>query len=110
MAAGIRAHGAASGARPAGTAAVFRLAPALMEEGAHYQCHRTLFCGSTKKNPAHGLLRQRGQRGPHHLLHLPKIQPGMEKPHPQAFYTSRLTSPWARTDFDTRGESLLKLL
>jgi transposase-like protein len=82
LAAGVRAHGAAPAERSARVAVVLRPAPALMEEGAHHQCHRTLFRGSTQTNPAHGLLRQRRQRGPHHLLHLPEIQPGMEKPHP----------------------------
>src|SRR5205807_2312726 len=48
---------------------------------------------------AHGLLCQRRKRRPHHLLHLPEIQPGMENPHPQPIYTSSLTSP-------TRGSSL----
>jgi putative transposase len=46
-----------------------------------------------RKNSAHGLFRECGQRRPHHLLHLPEIQSGMEKPHPQPFYTSGLTSP-----------------
>ena len=55
--------------------------------------HRTLLRRSAAKNPAHGLLRQRPVRGPHHLLHLPEIQPGMEKPHPPRFYTSSLTTP-----------------
>ncbi len=31
-----------------------------------------------------------------HLFHLPALQPGMEKPHPQGFYTSRVTSPRVR--------------
>ena len=30
--------------------------------------------------------------GPHHLLHLPALQPGMENPHPLCIYTSSLTS------------------
>ena len=29
--------------------------------------------------------------GPHHLLHLPALQPGMENPHAPGFYTSGLT-------------------
>jgi transposase-like protein len=37
--------------------------------------------------------------GPHHLLHLPEIQPAMENPHPQPIYTSRLTSPMADVAF-----------
>lgn len=51
----------------------------------HRQRHRALFRGSAQKNPAHGLLRQRDQRRPHHLPHLPEIQPGLEKPYPQPF-------------------------
>jgi hypothetical protein len=34
-----------------------------------------------------------GERGPDYLLHLPAIQPWLEKSHPQASYTSGLTSP-----------------
>src|SRR5258708_24017222 len=48
---------------------------------------------SPTPHPAHGLLRQRAIRGPHQLLHLPEIQPGMENPHPPRFYTTSLTSP-----------------
>jgi hypothetical protein len=36
---------------------------------------------------------KRGERGPDYLLYLPAVQPRLEKPHPQAFYTSGLTSP-----------------
>jgi hypothetical protein len=82
LAARLRPDGPAPRARSAGTAFVLQLTQAFMEEGAHHQRHRTLLRGSSPKNPAHGLLRQRGQRRPHHLLHLPEIQPGMEKPHP----------------------------
>ena len=39
------------------------------------------------------------KRRPHHLLHLPEIQPGMENPHPQPIYTSSLTSPAAEQRF-----------
>jgi hypothetical protein len=31
--------------------------------------------------------------GPHHLLHFPAIQPGMENPHPLPIYTSSMASP-----------------
>jgi Transposase, Mutator family len=68
LAAGVWAYAAATGARPAGTAVVLRVAPALVEEGAHHQRHRTLLRGSSKKNPAHGLLRQRAKRRPHHRI------------------------------------------
>jgi transposase-like protein len=30
----------------------------------------------------HGLFCERRKCGPHHLLHLPEIQPGMENPYP----------------------------
>jgi putative transposase len=43
---------------------------------------------------------KRQKRGPHHLLHLPEVQPGMEKPHPPGFYTSRVTSPGDRKALD----------
>src|SRR5437660_1480736 len=39
LAAGVRAHGAAPAKRSARTAIVLRPAPALVEEGAHHQCH-----------------------------------------------------------------------
>src|SRR5208283_3125152 len=53
----------------------------------------TNICGSTAPYSAHGLLRKGAERGSHHLLHLPALQPGMENPHPPGFYTSSLTSP-----------------
>ena len=71
----------------------FALPRHLWKKAAHHQHHRALFRRSAPPNPAHGLLRQRAERGPNHLLHLPELQPGMEKPHPQPFYTSSLTSP-----------------
>ena len=38
-----------------------------------------------RRTRSHGLLRQGGKRGPHHLLHFPEIQPGMENPHLNLF-------------------------
>ena len=49
-------------------------------------------------NSAHGLLCECRERGPHHLLHLPEIQPGVENPHPLRIYTSSLTSPRIRAE------------
>ena len=69
------------------------LSPTSVAQAAHHQHHRTLLCRSQAANPTHGLLRQRGERGPDYLLYLPALQPRLEKPHPQAFYTSGLTSP-----------------
>src|SRR5581483_5003641 len=66
---------------------------ASLEEAAHHQRHRALFCRDPAAHPAHGLLCERQKRGSNHLFHLPALQPGMEKPHPQGFYTSRVTSP-----------------
>ena len=86
-------HRAAVGARSARTAGLLRISPASLAQAAHHQHHRTLLCRSPTPHPPHGLLRQRAVRGPHPLLHLPQIQPGMEKPHPPRFYTSGLTSP-----------------
>ena len=93
LAGGRTPHGATTGARSAGVAVVFPLPAASVEEAAHHQHHRTLFRGGASSDPAHGLLCQRAERGPHHLLHLPALQPGMENPHPPRFYTSSLTSP-----------------
>src|SRR5581483_3857491 len=75
------------------TAVILQLPPALVAEAAHHQRHRALLCRGKAAYPAHGVLCERKQRGPNHLLHLPALQPGMEKPHPQGFYTSRVTSP-----------------
>src|SRR5581483_10818303 len=86
--------GATTGARSARTAVILQLPPALVAEAAHHQRHRALLCRGPAAYPAHGVLCERKQRGPNHLLHLPALQPGMEKPHPQGFYTSRVTSPW----------------
>jgi len=51
------------------------------------------FRGGRTAHPTHGVLCERQKRGSHHLLHLPTLQLGMEKPHPPGFYTSSLTSP-----------------
>ena len=76
-----------------GAAVVLRLSPAPVAQTAHHERDRALFCRGPPPHPAHGVLCERGKRGPHHLLHLPEIQPGMENPHPQPIYTSSLTSP-----------------
>src|SRR3989454_12551191 len=60
---------------------------------AHHQRDRALLRGSATENPTYGVLCERRKCGPHHLLHLPEIQSGMENPHPQPIYTSCLTSP-----------------
>ena len=60
------------------------------------QRDRALLCGSTTADSAHGLLCKCRERGPHHLLHLPALQPGVENPHPLRIYTSSLTSPSTR--------------
>src|SRR2546426_8459041 len=60
---------------------------------AHHQRDRALLRGSATENPTYGVLCERRKCGPHHLLHLPEIQSGMENPHPQPIYTSSLTSP-----------------
>src|SRR5881396_3380236 len=59
----------------------------------HHQRDRALLRGSATENPTYGVLCERRKCGPHHLLHLPEIQSGMENPHPQPIYTSSLTSP-----------------
>jgi hypothetical protein len=66
--------------------------PPSVAETAHHQRDRALLSGSAT-NPSHGVLCQCAKRGPNHLLHLPEIQSGMEKPHPQPIYTRSLTSP-----------------
>ena len=81
----------ATGARSARAAGLLPLPQTPVAQAAHHQHHRTLFRRSPPPHPAHGLLRQRAVRGPHHLLHLPEIQPGMENPHPPRIYTSGLT-------------------
>src|SRR5437879_1198037 len=75
---------------------VLRLSPAPVAQTAHHQRDRALLRGSATENPTYGVLCERRKCGPHHLLHLPEIQSGMENPHPQPIYTSCLTSP-ART-------------
>jgi len=66
---------------------------ASMAQAANHQCDRALLRGSQTPYPAHGLLCERGERRPDYLLDLPAIQSRLEKQHPQAFYTSSLTSP-----------------
>src|SRR5207245_953350 len=72
---------------------VLRFSPTSVAETAYHQRDRALFCRGPTPHPTHGLFCQRRKRRPHHLLHLPEIQPGMENPHPQPIYTSSLTSP-----------------
>src|SRR2546430_15824050 len=76
-----------------GVAVVLRLSPAPVAQTAHHQRDRALLRGSATENPTYGVLCERRKCGPHHLLHLPEIQSGMENPHPQPIYTSCLTSP-----------------
>src|SRR5260370_1284649 len=93
VAPGVRADGAATRTRLAGTAVVLCFSPAPVAETAHHQRDRALLRGGAPTNPAHGVLCECRKCGPHHLLHLPEIQSGMENPHPLHIYTSSLTSP-----------------
>src|SRR5581483_3294301 len=76
-----------------GLSVILRFPSASVAQTAHHQCDRALLRRSAPANQAHGLLCECRERGSHHLLHLPEIQPGMENPHPQPIYTSSLTSP-----------------
>src|SRR5204862_1453486 len=96
-AAAVRGGGATGGTGLTGVAVVLRLAPAPVAQTAHHQRDRALLRGSATENPTYGVLCERRKCGPHHLLHLPEIQPGMENPHPQTIYTSSLTSPFECT-------------
>ena len=93
LAAAVRGHGAPAGTRSAGTALLFCFSPTLVAQITHYECDRALLRGGATSHPADGLLCERRERGPHHLLHLPAIQSGMENPHPLRIYTGSLTSP-----------------
>jgi putative transposase len=75
------------------TAGLFRFSPAPVAQAQDDQCDRTLLRRSSAAHPADGVLCECRERGPHHLLHLPEIQPEMENPHPLRIYTSSLTSP-----------------
>src|SRR3989441_12724150 len=90
---GVRRGGATAGTGLTGVAVVLRLSPAPVAQTAHHQRDRALLRGSATENPTYGVLCERRKCGPHHLLHLPEIQSGMENPHPQPIYTSCLTSP-----------------
>src|SRR5207237_3187969 len=93
LAAAVRRGGATAGTGLTGVAVVLRLSPAPVAQTAHHQRDRALLRGSATENPTYGVLCERRKCGPHHLLHLPEIQSGMENPHPQPIYTSCLTSP-----------------
>src|SRR5438309_1558740 len=90
---GVRRGGATAGTGRTGVAVVLRRSPAPVAQAAHHQRDRALLRGSATENPTYGVLCERRKCGPHHLLHLPEIQSGMENPHPQPIYTSCLTSP-----------------
>src|SRR5207247_10727529 len=92
LAAAVRRGGATAGTGLTGVAVVLRLSPAPVAQTAHHQRDRALLRGSTTENPTYGVLCERRKCGPHHLLHLPEIQSGMENPHTQPIYTSCLTS------------------
>ena len=96
-----RQHGAAAGARSAGAAFLLRLSPPPVAQAKDDQRDRALLCGSAQENSAHGVLCKCRERGPHYLLHLPEIQPGVENPHPLRIYTSSLTSPAAQILIDS---------
>src|SRR5207237_8164963 len=93
LAAAVRRGGATAGTGLTGVAVVLRPSPAPVAQTAHHQRDRALLRGSATENPTYGVLCERRKCGPHHLLHLPEIQSGMENPHPQPIYTSSLTSP-----------------
>src|SRR5437870_4453528 len=93
LAAAVRRGGATAGTGLTGVAVVLRLSPAPVAQTAHHQRDRALLRGSATENPTYGVHCERRKCGPHHLLHLPEIQSGMENPHPQPIYTSCLTSP-----------------
>src|SRR5207237_1664163 len=57
------------------------LSPAPVAQTAHHQRDRALLRGSATENPTYGVLCERRKCGPHHLLHLPEMQSGMENPH-----------------------------
>src|SRR5207302_11010480 len=100
LAAAVRRGGATAGTGLTGVAVVLRLSPAPVAQTAHHQRDRALLRGSATENPTYGVLCERRKCGPHHLLHLPEIQSGMENPHPQPIYTSCLTSPGGGRDLN----------
>jgi len=71
---------------------------ASVAQTAHHQHHQALALSKSAAAQAHGLLCERRKCRPHHLLHLPEIQPGMENPTLKLFTQSSLTSPerWRR--------------
>src|SRR5438067_3086328 len=93
LAAAVRRGGATAGTGLTGVAVVLRLSPAPVAQTAHHQRDRAVLRGRATEHPTYGVLCERRKCGPHHLLHLPEIQSGMENPHPQPIYTSCLTSP-----------------
>src|SRR5207237_4401036 len=104
VAAAVRRGGATSGTGLTGVAVVLRLSPAPVAQTAHHQRDRALLRGSATENPTYAVLCERRKCGPHHLLHLPEIQSGMENPHPQPIYTSCLTSPKSRLWLNPRHD------
>src|SRR5207245_10424703 len=93
LAGDLAGTGAAAGARSARTADVLRFPAAAVAQAAHHQCHRTMLRGSPPAHPAHGAVRECGQRGENHLCDFSAVQSAVAKPHPRSFYTSSLTSP-----------------
>ena len=77
----------------------FDFPAAAVAQAAHHQRHRALLRRSPAPHPAHGPVRQCSQRGANHLCHFSELQPAMAKPHPLAFYTSSLTSPFVGMSF-----------
>src|SRR5204863_4362002 len=103
--AAVRRGGATAGTGLTGVAVVLRLSPAPVAQTAHHQRDRALLRGSATENPTYGVLCERRKCGPHHLLHLPEIQSGMENPHPQPIYTSCSTSPPVRKCLTRRSQA-----
>src|SRR5215469_4174148 len=93
----LSGDGQAIGTRYPGTAKLFQPTPASVAEFAHHQHDRTLFCGGETPDPAHGLLRECGERGPNCLLDLSTFQRRVAKPPLPGFYTSSLTSPYCES-------------
>jgi len=67
------------GAGSAGTAVLLQLSTPSVAQAAHHQHHRALLNVQSVDRIIYSIFQ--------------RFKPGMEKPHPQGFYTSSLTSP-----------------
>src|SRR5262249_12209570 len=68
-------HGETAWTRLTRAAVVLCFPSPLVAQTTYHQRDRTMFRGSTTKDSAHGLFCECRERGSHHLLHLPEIQP-----------------------------------